>query len=126
MLTNSFSFTFLQCVTNGNIESEFLLVTKGVPHSSVLVPALFTVNINSINVVCFLTVECIIRLYDDTIIYFFFEESVQLDFGNFHHALNALQNLINLKLILDANKKFINILHLLTLEGSHRYKYFGI
>ena len=129
-----------QCLTFGDVQSDFLSVAKGVPQGSVLGPALFTIFINDI--ISSLH-DCQAHLYADDRVLYCIADSTQLAIDNLQLSFNVLQEvLINLKLVLNAGKTKCRLfsrarnastdnLHLSTLSGScieqvTEYKYFGV
>ena len=64
---NSYLHNRRQCVSFNSVNSDFLVVEKGVPQGSILGPLLFSIFINDLPKICN---NCAIQLYaDDTAIY---------------------------------------------------------
>ena len=86
----------------GNIRSEYLSVTKGIPQGSVLGPVLFTIYINDI---ASALENCNAHLYADDTVLSCSADTVQLAVENLQLSFTALQNaLVDLKLGLNASK----------------------
>jgi len=115
-------------VKAGNIRSEYLSVTKGIPQGSVLGPVLFTIYINDI---ASALENCNAHLYADDTVLSCSADTVQLAVENLQLSFTALQNaLVDFKVVLNASKtKFMlfsrargidfSSLHQSTLNGCY-------
>lgn len=90
-----------QCVQFGDLTSNFLTVSNGVPQGSVLGPTLFTIYINDIGFIS----NAAVHLYADDTILYCFASSITLALESLQTAFDALQSqLSQLRLVLNAEK----------------------